>query len=102
MHKHEGPQWKTFWRRFCPLADTVGVEHWGQFPQISFVPLKMLLCLENKNLSPLNMYFAPQTLKPGYRPDSAKIVFAIKVFCFEGHSASRCSITSKTFFINHH
>ena len=18
LHKHEGPQWKTFWRRFCP------------------------------------------------------------------------------------
>jgi len=44
------------------------------------------------------MYFSPQTLKPGYGPDSAKIVSEIKVFCFEGHSASRCSITSKYFF----
>jgi len=43
-----------------------------------------------------------QTLKPGYGPDSAKIVAAIRIFCFEGHLASRCSITSKTFFINHH
>jgi len=52
--------------------------------------------------------FSPQTLKPGYGPDSAKIVSASKVlktiqpFCFEGYLASRCSITSKTFFINHH
>jgi len=38
------------------------------------------------------MCFAPQTLKPGYGPDSAKIVSVIKIFCFEGHSASRCSI----------
>jgi len=38
------------------------------------------------------MYFAPQTLKHGYGPDSAKIVSAINVFWFEGHSASRCSI----------
>jgi len=37
------------------------------------------------------MYFA-QTLKLGYGLDSAKIVSAFKVFCFEGHSASRCSI----------
>ena len=42
------------------------------------------------------MYFSPQTLKPGYGPDSANIVSAIRIFCFEGHSASRCSITSKT------
>jgi len=44
------------------------------------------------------MYFAPQTSKPSYGPGSAKIVSAIRIFCFEGHSASRCSITSKTFF----
>jgi len=44
------------------------------------------------------MYFAPQNLKPGCGPGSAKIMPAIRIFCFEGHSASRCSITSKTFF----
>jgi len=38
------------------------------------------------------VYFPFQTLKPGYGPDSVKIVLAIKVFCFEGHSASRCNI----------
>ena len=49
--------------------------------------------------------FPPQTVNG---PDSAKIVFAIKVwktirpFRFEGYLASRCSITSKIFFINHH
>jgi len=45
------------------------------------------------------MYFAPQTLKPGYVPGSAKIVSALRIFYFEGHSAWRCRTTSKTFFI---
>jgi len=39
---------------------------------------------------------------PDYRPGSAKIVSAIRIFCFEGRSSSRCSITSKPFFTNHH
>jgi len=26
QHKHEGPQWKTFWRHFCP-----GPQTWGTF-----------------------------------------------------------------------
>jgi len=39
------------------------------------------------------MCFAPQTLKSGYRPGSVEIVSAIRTFCFEGHSISRCSIT---------
>jgi len=29
----------------------------------------------------------PQTLKPGYGPGSAKIVSAIRIFCFEGYSS---------------
>ena len=46
------------------------------------------------------MYFAPRTfLKAGYGPGSAKIVSAIRIFCFEGHSATRCSIM---FFVNNH
>ena len=44
------------------------------------------------------MYFAPQTLIPGYRPGSAKIVSAIRIFSFEDHSVSRYSLTSKNFF----
>jgi len=36
------------------------------------------------------MYFAPQTLKTGYGPGSARIVSAIRIFCVEGHSAIRC------------
>jgi len=48
------------------------------------------------------MYLAPHTLKPGYGPGSAKIVSANRIFCFEGHLAWRCRITSKTFFTNHH
>jgi len=33
--------------------------------------------------------FPAQTLKPGYGPGSAQIVSAIRIFCFEGHSALR-------------
>jgi len=43
-----------------------------------------------------------QALKVGYGPGSAKLVSEIRKFCFEVHSVSRCSITSKTFFTNHH
>jgi len=46
------------------------------------------------------MHFAPPKLKTGYGPDSVKIVSAIRIFCFEGHSASRCSI--KWLFIDYH
>ena len=40
----------------------------------------------------------PQALKPGYGPGSVKILSAIRLFCFEVHSVSRCSITSKILF----
>ena len=43
------------------------------------------------------MYFDPQTLKPGYGSASAKIVSAIRIFCFKGNSATTRSIM---FFIN--
>ena len=46
---------------------------------------------------PPNNVFCPPTLKPGYEPVSAKNVSAIRIFCFEGHSVSRCSITLKPF-----
>ena len=36
LHKHEGPQWKTFWRRFCSAHRHGGIR--GQLPQIFFVP----------------------------------------------------------------
>jgi len=49
------------------------------------------------------MYLPQKILKPDYYgPGSAKIVSAIRIFYFEGHSAPRCSITSNYFFINHH
>jgi len=50
---------------------------------------------------PKSVFPPPKTLKPGYWPSSAKIVSAIRIFCFEVHSASRHSITS-IFFIKHH
>ena len=36
LHKYEGPQWKNFWRRFCPGPQTRG--HSGPVtPQIFFL-----------------------------------------------------------------
>jgi len=71
-------------------------------PQIFFVSIKF--CCGQKNLfetyDKSKIIFpkyvdlsCPQTLKPGYGPGSAKIVSAIRIFCFEGHTSSRCSIT---------
>ena len=57
---------------------------------------------KHKNLSPLKCILSPKTLKPVYVHGSATIVSEIRIFCFEARSTSRCSITSKTFFINHH
>jgi len=70
-----------------------------------FCAPQILLCSENlfehtikiKMFRP-KMCFAPQTLKPGYRPDSAKIAFEIRIFCFECQSDSRCSIMSNVFY----
>ena len=47
MHKHEGPQWKIFWRRFCPAPQTRGA-FGGSYPQILFVLPKF--CCPEKNL----------------------------------------------------
>ena len=85
-------------------ADTV--RHSEELTPKSFYASQILLCSEKFVLNiwskqlyfPLKNVSSPQTLKPSYGPDSAKIVSAIRIFCFEGHSASRCSITSKTFF----
>ena len=56
--------------------------------------------IKQKSFS-LKFLSSPQTLKPCYGPGSATIVSAIRIFNFEGHLTSRCSITSETFFINH-
>jgi len=102
LHKHEGLQWKTFWRRFCSSPQIRGAVTRKSFcaPQ-KFVVLREFVLNIWKKFSPKNIVF-PQTLKPGYRLGFAKIVSVIRIFCCEGHSVSRCGITSKTFFINHH
>ena len=46
FHKYEGPQWTTFWRRFCPGPQT----RWnirGQLPQSLFVPPKFFCAQKN-------------------------------------------------------
>jgi len=66
LHKHEAPQWKTFWRGFCPGPQTRGSIR-GHPPQISlrtpkFVVLRKI-CFKHmikNNLSPLKIYFAPK------------------------------------------
>ena len=107
LHKHGGPQWKAFWRLFCPGSQTRGDS--GQLPP-NFLCLSKFCCAqkkllskydEHKKLSPLKLY-SPPTLQPGYESGSAKIVSTMRIFCFEGHSVSRCHIMSKTFFINYH
>ena len=38
LNKHEGPQWKTFWRRFCPGPQTQGDIRWKLPPNIASAP----------------------------------------------------------------
>jgi len=100
------PQWKTFWRRFCPGPQTRGA-FVSTYLQIFFVSFKFCfgqkICL--KHVIKTNIFLkhvglsCTQTLKPGYGPGSAKIVSAIRIFCFEGHTASRCSIMFYWLFI---
>ena len=79
---------------------------WGQLLPNLFVPPQILLCSEKfvlnkwskQNLIRWRCIFPSQTLKPGYAPGSAKILSAFRIFYFEGHSASRCNMMSKTFF----
>jgi len=62
----------------------VGVGHSGAVTPNLFCVSENFVVLRKQKSFPLNMYFSPQTLKPGYGPDSAKIVSAIKVFWFDG------------------
>jgi len=56
--------------------------------------------IKTKIVPPKNV-FCPPTLKPGYGPSSAKIVSAIRIFCFEGRLRD-VALCRKLFFINHH
>ena len=47
LHKHEGPQWKSFWQRSAQ-ARRHGGEFGGSYPQIFFVLPKF--CCAKKNL----------------------------------------------------
>ena len=75
------------------------------YPKSVFVPQNFVVLRKNcfKHMIKIKMFLPqkcilpPQALKPGYGPGSTKIVSAIRIFCFEVHSVSRCSITSKTF-----
>jgi len=65
-------------------------------PKYLFTPLNFVVLRQNllkhviKTKYFLKIEFAPpKNLKPYYGPVSAKIVSAIRIFCFEGHSASR-------------
>ena len=73
LHKYEGPQWKTFWRRFCPGTQTRGGFE-GSYRQIFFVPPNFVvlrkICvkrLKKTNLSPLKTCFTAPNLKTWLR-----------------------------------
>jgi len=81
------PPMADLWRRFCPGPQT----RWrirGQLPLNLFCAPQILLCSETF-IAPKNAFCSAQTLKPGYGPGFAKIVSEMRIFCFEGHSASR-------------
>jgi len=108
LHTQEAPKWKIFWRRFYPGRQTRGGNR-GRPPQILFyLPNFAVLrkyCFEHmiktKIFPPLKCIVSPQTLKPAQGLLLTKLCLQL-TYIFEGHSASRCSITSKTYFINHH
>jgi len=51
------------------------------------------------NIYPAKNLFCPQTVQPGCKPGSAKIISAIRIFYFEGHSAWRCSVMRNVLWI---
>jgi len=79
-------------------ADTGGI--WRQLlPNLfcaspNFVVLRKV-CFKHiiiTKIFPLKVYVTTQTLKLGYGSGSAKTVSTIRIFCFEGHSASSSRI----------
>ena len=73
-------------------ADTGSIR--GKLPPKSFLlppnflfSEKSVLNVQKQKSFPLKMYLVPKTLKPDWGPSSAKIVSAIRIVCFEGHSA---------------
>jgi len=105
LHKHDGPK-ERLSGDGSVQARRHGRAFGSSYSQIFFVPPKFScpqkICfkhmIKNKNIFPLKMYFSPPTLKPDYGPSSAKIVSAIRIFCFERHSSARCCISSKLFY----
>jgi len=69
LHKYEGPQWKTYWRRFCSDPQTRGAFVFS-YPPIFFVSLKF--CCGQKNLfetfDKKQKYF-PQICRPFFSPN---------------------------------
>ena len=74
LHKYEGPQWKTFWRRFCPCPQTrCGIR--GKLPPNHFCTLPNFvvlrkICFKHKikyKYFPLKMYISPPNLKTWLR-----------------------------------
>ena len=102
LHKHEGPDGRLSGDSSAQARRHGG--HLGAVTPKSFLWSCKFCCAQKnlfqthdkkKNLLPKNVF--PPNLKPGFGPGSAKIVSAIRIFCFEGHSVSRCSITSNIF-----
>ena len=96
------PPMKDFLATVLPrLADTRDIR--GKLPPNLFCSPQILLCSEKlKSVAPKNVSCLPKPQNLAAGPVLPKLCSAIRIFCFEGHLAPRCSITSKYFFINHH
>jgi len=70
-------------------ADTVGIRgqlHPNLFCALPNFAMLRKICVKHimrTKFFPLKIYRAPQTLKPGYGPDSAKIVSALGYFVLQ-------------------
>ena len=83
---------EDFQAMVVPRPADMGVGIRGQLPPnifcapTNFVVLRKICfkqMIKPKIFPPPKSIFCPQTLKPGYVPDSAKIMSAIRIFCLK-------------------
>ena len=92
----KAPQWKTLLATVLRRTADTGQLRPNLFCSTNFVVLRKICFnhMTKKTTFPPKNLFCSLSFKTWLR---AKIVSAIRILCFEGHSASRCSITPNTF-----
>jgi len=60
LHKHQAPQWKTFWRRFCTGPQTRG--HSGVVIPKYFLFTLSFVVLRKIRLHKINKYSPPENV----------------------------------------